>query len=1165
MTENKPQTIHRKLSLLPSSGIDGLKQLFWEELNYDHANSPIPTTDWDLTLVENLAERPVLFATAANEDGFHIIYSRLTGDKMPIGRERALIQKLIVHHPHSLFVFSNQSQTHWHFVNAITESGESAQRRRILRRISVSQEDRLRTASERLARLDVNLADRDLLGLDPVRLQNQHEAAFDVEEVTREFFQDYQEIFHLLSGALTTQNHNPQWAHDFALQFLNRLMFLYYIERKRWLGNDPDFLHNFWRAYKHANQPKDTFVSQWLEVLVFEAFNKKFSAGRSDVAFMPQAMRDALQLAPWLNGGLFTKTRLDTDYPYCIDDALISQIFAFLDRYNFTISEDTPLDQEVAVDPEMIGKVYESLVNVSSEADDRGDAGIFYTPRIEIDLMCRLSLVDWLSNHLPHVPKANLYEFVFAFSPEDKAEGDQSIESLNLWPQLDQLLSGVAVLDPACGSGSFLVGMLMILDDLLARCTKALGKVETPYERRKRIVGASLYGVDIMEWAVHVAELRLWLQLVIETDIDPNELQLRPLLPNLSFNIRRGDSLVQEIGGLNFGLRRAKGQLRTAVAEKITALKTGKLDFYNNKEGRKYIHKEQIEQDERFLFKEILEEELRSRLARLAELQQAAQPTRNLFGEVQDPQMKLDLSQKARDLEQVNEAVAKLRPALEVLKSGREIPFVWDLAFVEIFEGDKGGFDIVVGNPPYVRQEKIHDPALSPELVTPDNKQQYKQQLALAVYSAYPHSFGFKQDLKKVAWSLDKKSDLYIYFYFIGLSLLNEHGSFCFITSNSWLDVGYGADLQRFLLTRGKVKLILDNQVKRSFKSADVNTIIALLSAPQDSKTELKSALEHAARFVMIRVPFESGLSAVLWEEVEEARERKTTPEMRIVVKPQRELLSSGMDAEKGTYAGDKWGGKYLRAPDLYWKIIDSKFLVPIEPEIGEIKTVSWSRLGLNSKLFTNIHDSNSIPVIKSPRDSSRIILYADQSIQYLHFKEIESKHLLSSPILWDDIHGNKHLCRLNIDRIPFAHNFHGIKIYNDFDVKIVCALLNSTLIWFFIEILGRKSLGGGAIRLLIQDLRKMELIINPNEIPPQTRGKLIIAFDDLAQRDVLNVEDEIILNKDGSITVKEDRKTLDEIIFNYLGLTQNEKFELYKLTLDYAKMRSNKSKGDSE
>ncbi|MHB8114227.1 MAG: DNA methyltransferase [Bellilinea sp.] len=546
MTDNKPKTIQNRLSSLPAEGINGLKKLFWEELNYDRANTPISTTDWDPTLTVNLAERPVLFASAANEAMFHIIYSHLTGEKMPIGRERALIQKLILQHPHSLFVFSNQSQTHWHFVNAMDEKSEIAQRRRVLRRISVSPEDRLRTASERLARLDVNLANADLLGLDPVRLQNQHESAFDVEEVTQEFFQDYQAIFNLLKAALTTQNHNPQWAHDFALLFLNRLMFLYYIERKRWLGNDTDFLHNFWRAYKHANQPKDTFVSQWLEVLVFEAFNKKFSAGRSDVAFMPQAIRDALQLAPWLNGGLFTKTSLDTDYSYSIGDALISQIFAFLDRYNFTISEDTPLDQEVAVDPEMIGKVYESLVNVSSEADDRSDAGIFYTPRIEIDLMCRLSLADWLMNHLTDIRKSDLYELVFAFSPEDNTAADLTITEHNLWPKLDQVLSGITVLDPACGSGSFLVGMLMILDDLQARCAAALGKVETPYERRKRIVGSSLYGVDIMEWAVHVAELRLWLQLVIETDIDPNELLLRPLLPNLSFKIRRGDSLVQE-------------------------------------------------------------------------------------------------------------------------------------------------------------------------------------------------------------------------------------------------------------------------------------------------------------------------------------------------------------------------------------------------------------------------------------------------------------------------------------------------------------------------------------------------------------------------------------------------------------------------------------------
>ncbi len=194
------------------------------------------------------------------------------------------------------------------------------------------------------------------------------------------------------------------------------------------------------------------------------------------------------------------------------------------ERYNFTVVESGRFDEEVAVDPEMLGMVYERLVNVTFESGDkaedlRGTAGIFYTPRTEIDLMCRLALVDWLGNHLGKDRADILYRWVFALSEEEKREADEAITQAGLWGRLHDLVRCVRVCDPACGSGSFLVGMLLILDDLQARCNQALGISETPYERRKRILQDQLYGVDVMEWAVRVAELRLWLQLVVETEL----------------------------------------------------------------------------------------------------------------------------------------------------------------------------------------------------------------------------------------------------------------------------------------------------------------------------------------------------------------------------------------------------------------------------------------------------------------------------------------------------------------------------------------------------------------------------------------------------------------------------------------------------------------------
>ena len=205
-------------------------------------------------------------------------------------------------------------------------------------------------------------------------------------------------------------------------------------------------------------------------------------------------------------------------------------------------------------------------------------------------------------------------------------------------------------------------------------------------------------------------------------------------------------------------------------------------------------------------------------------------------------------------------------------------PFVWDIDFAEVF-AEKGGFDIVVGNPPYVRQEKIAPPNVLKEGMNLEGRREYKDKLIKSVQNRFP-----------VIEKWDKKSDLYIYFYFHGLSLLNPNGVFTFITSNSWLDVGYGKQLQEFLLRYSHVIGIYDNQAKRSFEHADVNTIIALLGAPVIKKQKslfdygmayngagknVYFGFNQTAKFVMFKKPFEEVLSAKNLIEIENATVEK--------------------------------------------------------------------------------------------------------------------------------------------------------------------------------------------------------------------------------------------------------------------------------------------------
>jgi hypothetical protein len=1066
----------------------------------------------------------------------------------------------------------------------------------------------------------------------------QWRAAFDVQAVTDAFFRDYERVFDILQRQLYQQTNDKVWAHDYALQVLNRLMFLYFIQRKTtpdgryWLGDDRRFIKGFWEAYR-ASGEKNSFFKRWLSVLFFEAFNNKFSPK----PYLPQALNDALRLAPYLNGGLFTRNELDEKYSIELPDSIFEMLFdqfegatpGFFERYNFTISENTPLDQEVAVDPEMIGKVYETLVNIAFEGlegeDRRGRAGIFYTPRVEIDLMCRLSLVDWLANHLGEEHKPLLYDAVFAYDPEEKRRADEALSSRNLWPTLNALLRSCTVCDPACGSGSFLVGMLLVLDDLQARANEQLGIEETPYERRRRIIGEQLYGVDVMEWAVHVAELRLWLQLVVETDLKPAQLKFRPLLPNLSFKVRPGDSLVQELGGISFALHHKHLDIPSTLKGKLTRLKAEKLKFYraDPDDPSQYRSEHELKLAEVQLFREILETKahtLHNQIVILNRRIEHPSQLHTLEGiEIEDRQLERNVQAWKAQRDELQEQLDRLHQALATLQNAHDVPFIWDVAFVEIFEGDKRGFDIVLGNPPYVRQEMIAPPLLREEDFSPEQwrkkKAEHKAKLQHSACELWPRFFKNRKP--------DGKSDLYVYFYLHGLSLLNEKGSFCFITSNSWLDVGYGADLQEFLLKHSHVKLILDNEVKRSFAQADVNTVIVLLAPPDDHRED---GLSKTARFVMFKKPFEEVARAEVFKAIEAVTERQSTEAYRVTARPQRELLEegleSGTDEESPTpqkrkshgpliktarYIGNKWGGKYLRAPDIFFTILEKGKGKLVR--LGDIAEVRFGiKTGANEFFYLEptgkpapagyLHVRNGAgwegeieeeflkPVIKSPRECRSILIkpedlrykifmcHRDKSelkgtaaLEYIRWGEAQGYHERPScrgRQRWWDV-GVREVAPLSFNKGPWDRHFIPVNMANAFtdqqvyiilprlqvDILILGAVANSTTWWGFLETTGRANFGEGILWIAVYEAAQMPLL-NPEDITPEERERLLSAFASLGPRDVLPVVDEIH---------QPDRRALDEVVFDMLGLTAGEREAVYEAVVNLVRARLEKAR----
>lgn len=1122
-------------------GIEPLKELFCVNLNYDRVNKPIARRGWSEAANNALAEDPLILASSGEGGQFHIIYNRLISDKLRIGDERPVVTQLLKEHPYSLFVFSNNSQERWHFINvkiATTsnddlELNKEPSRRRVFRRITIGPEERLRTASERISMLDTEKVSPDLFGLSALAIQKQHDTAFDVEAVTKAFYEEYKAVFKSLENDLIKQTKDRPFAHDYSLQFLNRCMFIYFVQRKRWLDNDPDFFCHFWEAYNKSQHPQDYFVENWLEVLFFEAFNKKAHDGYKR---FPENILKAILNAPYLNGGLFEKNELDHKYAekIKITDNRFRQIINFLERYNFTVSEDTPFDQEVAVDDEMLGKVYESLVNVSEEIDQRGEAGIFYTPRTEIDLMCRLSIVDFLTNHLGEKNKKLLYEMVFALTPEEKQKADDAIQKAGILAEIDNLLQNITTLDPACGSGSFLVGMLIVLDDLICRLEKKQNREESSYERRRRIIGQSLYGVDVMKWAVDVAELRLWLKLVIESDLPLNVLQHKPLLPNLSFKIRQGDSLVQEVAGINLGHIKTNIVVPSNIKAQLTSLKNQKMLFYNNDKSCRYRNVKEIEFEERNLFLNFLEARIHSLNNDLKKAINMREAQTNMFGE-KEKKRELIMSEEVENIE--NE-LEKSKQALAAVKKEKTPPFAWDIAFVEIFSGDNQGFDIVIANPPYVRKENISDPTMAREEVTTENKREYKDKLIRSIYMNYPYFFG--RNPYSPDHTLDARSDLYVFFYFHGLRLLNEKGSLCFITSNSWLDVGYGADLQEFLLKHSHVKMIIDNQVKRSFASADVNTIIVLLAPPSEDNMEKKTA-----RFVMFRVPFDQIMNPLIFEKIEEATERKANLEYRVFPIKQDKLFEDGCELPDGEneqeakgkkaitmgplikvarYIGNKWGGKYLRAPEIFWEILNKGCRCLVK--LRSLCTVQGY-----------IHDNNTgskyppALFIKSIRDINQIQIDRHcQGVVKYGVKD-EGNSRVISPILFPRTFGSRHLIPWNTDEVYFKE-FYKVLPNSVFKTKLIAAQLNSSFAVLQREIIGLVNLGEGAIKFSAEDIGMFLVLDHINNKNYES------IFANLARRPIMDIPDEL---------EQSDRRELDSIIFDEIGISNSQKEMVYE------------------
>ena len=499
-----------------------LRALFTEILDFDRESS-------QLSLVQAPGRAGIELPDAAERiatlGGVEVLYVDLSSGDTATERVRkaeVLAVTTVVRdalREDMLLLFSNRSGDQLHWIHPKFSGGSTPTLRRIVLERGIQQ----RTAIQQLSNIYWNHQDSGNI-LDAVN------EAFNVDKVTKDFFREYKRIFEQAEGLISGFS-DPEDRKQFVQTLFNRLMFVYFLSRKGWLKyeGETDYINTLWDAYAdHATQ--NNFYNDRLTFLFFQGLNNPDSRDlRGGVDFL-------IGDVPFLNGGLFEETEIDRRGDITVpDDAIRPLMTDLFDKFNFTVMESTPFDIEVAVDPEMLGKVFEELVT------GRHDSGAYYTPRPVVSFMCREALKGYLEGALTPALSQGEREQTAAAVARFVDDHDASGISISQATAIQQALEAVTVVDPACGSGAYLVGMMQELVDLRVELynQKLKQDARSLYELKLHIIERNLYGVDIDQFAVDIARLRLWLSLAIDYEGGQPE-----PLPNLDFKIVQGDSLL---------------------------------------------------------------------------------------------------------------------------------------------------------------------------------------------------------------------------------------------------------------------------------------------------------------------------------------------------------------------------------------------------------------------------------------------------------------------------------------------------------------------------------------------------------------------------------------------------------------------------------------------
>ena len=692
--------------------------------------------------------------------------------------------------------------------------------------VVITQGEQIRTVTfrERLTNLQRNkmlMAWQNIIAKPKAIINTDLWSSLDIKEVNKQFYISIKEKFDSLIAEVKQQypDAEPNELKMFAIRLIGRYIFCWFLKEK-------EIIHS--NVLGSASLEKYTdLYDNILKRLFFDTLNTFPFPERNYPKDVPQELLKHLREIPYLNGGLFDPSAEDENIPTISIDGWLLSFIHLLEEYNFTVDESSANYEQVAIDPEMLGRILENLLaslNPETEkiANERNALGAFYTPRPIVDYMVTESLKVFFETQLSGEGEENISDDNFFIVDNTKADlfsdtqpkqmaidmnklkeqseskekvrakidklFDNTIEqnpfNASETRKLKQALTECKIIDPACGSGAFPMGALHRLEMLHEK----FGTDKSHYDLRRIILSQNIYGVDILPMAVEISRLRAWLALVLVSEYKRSDKKHNfniKALPNLDFKFMCANTLVS-VPENEFVNLMAAADLK--LFEELT-----EKYFSSNTE-------EKIE----------LKEEIQNCIDNITSNHEIA---------ISQWMRKINEHEKSAPANKLKEMKEKLRVYEKQQKQWHSYKNIFAHGSVDFFDtkyffpSAKNGFDIVIGNPPYVQMQKDNGRLAN----------QLKDE-------------GFK--------TFERTGDVYAIFYEQGFNLLSEKGIETFISSSQWMKASYGKSLRELFISKNPLKLIALGP--GIFESATVDTNILILQNSNYQKQLVGSIISES-------------------------------------------------------------------------------------------------------------------------------------------------------------------------------------------------------------------------------------------------------------------------------------------------------------------------------